>query len=281
MSRLEVINNSGKKEVFSRNKLYLSIRRAGASKALAEKICDAVEKEIYPEIQTKEIFKKVQKILLKENPRSGIRYGLKEAMRLLGPSGFPFEKYVGDIFEQLGFSVVLNQYLQGICVFHEIDILAKEKKYLLIGECKYHILPGARVDLKVGLVHYARFLDLKSGDFFKKTEFKNLKPRPIIITNTKFTTKIIKYAECTGIDLLGWKYPELRGLEYIIESQGFYPITILPSFKGQLLEIFSQEKLMLVQDLLEIDTAKFCKKTGLSQKKISILKKEAEILLLE
>jgi len=142
-------------------------------------------------------------------------------------------------------------------------------------------LPGGRVDLKVGLIHYARFLDLKVGDSFEKIKSKKLKMRPIIVTNTKFTSKIVKYAEGVGIDLLGWKYPELRGLEYVIESERFYPITILPSLTNNLLEIFYQQKLMLVQDLLNIDVVKLSKKTRIPEKKISTIKREAEILLLE
>jgi len=131
------------------------------------------------------------------------------------------------------------------------------------------------------LIHCARFLDLKLGNSFAKIKSKKIKIRPIIITNTKFTSKIIKYAECAGIDLLGWKYPELRGLEYVVESEKFYPITILPSLTNNLLEIFYQQKLMLVQDLLTIDVAKLSKKTSISEKKISAIKREAEILLLE
>lgn len=281
MKKLYIINNLGKQETFSWKKVYRSARQVGASKSLAEEIATIIEKEVYSGQSTREIFRRVKQILSKRYPRGGIRFRLKEAIRRLGPSGFPFEKYIGDIFKRLGFSVQLNQFIKGQCVSHEIDFLAKERKYLFIGECKYHTLPGGRVDLKVGLTHYARFLDLKSGNFFQKGKLENLKARPIIVTNTKFTTKVIKYSECTGIDLLGWKYPVSRGLEYIIESEKFYPITILPSFKGNLLEIFSQERLMLVQDLLEVDVVKFSKKTGIPKQKISALRREAEILLKE
>ena len=75
----------------------------------------------------------------------------------------------------------------------------------------------------------------------------------MIVTNTKFTSEVIKYAECVKINLLGWKYPLNRGLEYVIESEKFYPITILPSLKGELVELFSRQKIMLAQDLLKID----------------------------
>jgi hypothetical protein len=131
----------------------------------------------------------------------------------------------------------------------------------------------------VGLIHYARFLDLKSGDSLNKIKSEKLKIRPIIVTNTKFTSKVIKYSECNRIDLLGWKYPAGRGLEYVIESERFYPITILPSVTNNLLETFYKQRLMLAQDLLNINIVKFSKKTGISEKKISAIKKEAEILL--
>jgi len=281
MKKLYVINSLGRKEPFSWKKICNGAERVGASKTLAKKIANVIKKEAYSGITTKEIFQRVEQILSKEYPRGRIRFRLKEAIRRLGPSGFPFEKYVGGILMRLGFSIKLNQYIKGQYVSHEIDFLAKEKKYFLIGECKYHSLPGGRVDLKVGLIHYSRFLDLKSGNSFENIKSRKLKMRPIIVTNTKFTSKIIKYAEGVGIDLLGWKYPELRGLEYVIESEKFYPITILPSLTNNLLEIFGQQKLMLVQDLLNIDITKFSKKTKIPEKKISAIKREAEILLLE
>lgn len=279
--KLYIINSLGKEEPFSWQKIYNAAERVGAPKALAKEIATIIEKEAYPGITTKEIFQRVEQILSKEYPRGRIRFRLKEAMRRLGPSGFPFEKYIAEIFKQLGFSIKLNQNIKGQCVPHEIDFLAKEEKYFLIGECKYHSLSGGRVDLKIGLIHYARFLDLMAGNSFKNIKLEKLKIRPIIVTNTKFTSKAIKYCECNGIDLLGWKYPKLRGLEYVIESEGFYPITILPSLPNNLLEVFYQQRLMLVQDLLKIDVAKFSKKTRIPQKKISAIKREAEILLLE
>lgn len=280
MKKIYVINKLGEKELFSKAKVYNSARKVGASKKLAEEIATTIRKEVYPGMTTFEIFDRVEDILEKKYPRGGIRFRLKEAIRALGPSGFPFEKYIAGVLQELGFTVELNQFIEGSCVTHEVDIVAKEKKYCLIGECKYHILPGKKADLGIGLHHYARYLDIELGDYCKK-KLKNLKPRPIIITNNKFTKKLLKYAECVGLDLLGWKYPRGTGLEYIIETEKFYPITILPSFKDELLETFSKEKIMLAQDLLKIDPAKYAKKLKVSKEKISALKKEAEILLKE
>ncbi|MDD5760806.1 MAG: ATP cone domain-containing protein [Candidatus Pacebacteria bacterium] len=278
MKDVYIINKSGEKELFSEKKIYSSVRRVGASKKLAEEIATKIRQEIYPGMTTYEIYDRVEEMLEKGYPRGGIRFRLKEAMRNLGPSGFPFEKYIGDILEQLGFKVKINQFIKGSCVVHEVDIVAREKKYCLIGECKYHSLPGSKVDLKIGLYHYARYLDIELSDYCKK-QFKNLQPRPIVITNNKFSRKLIQYAECVGLDLLGWRFPRGTGLEYIIETEKFYPITILPSFKNDLLEPFAAERIMLAQDLLKIDAVKYAKKMGVSEKKIAALKKEAETLL--
>ena len=279
MSKIFIINSLGEREPFSWRKVYQSALRVGAQKALAKHIASQIEKEAYNNIRTREIYKKVQECLYQDFPKGAMRFSLKEAMRKLGPSGFPFEKYVGEIFKRLGFAVQINQHLPGKCVFHEIDLLAKIDRQLLIGECKFHSLPGSRVDLKVALADYARYFDINAGNFFRKASLKKLKTRPMLITNTKFTSEAIRYAECMKIDLLGWRYPMDRGLEYVIESNKFYPITILPSLKGDLLNVCGQEQIMLAQDLLSIDINKCAKKARIPEKRILSLKKEAEILL--
>ena len=129
MKELYVINNSGKKEPFSWKKICNGAERVGASKDLAKQIATTIEKEAYSGITTKEIFRRVERILSKKYPRGRIRFRLKKAIRRFGPSGFPFEKYVADIFKQLDFSVKINQHIKGQCVRHEIDFLAKEEKY--------------------------------------------------------------------------------------------------------------------------------------------------------
>jgi len=279
MAPIHIINSRGEKRPFSWRKVYQSAMRVGAEKALARKIATRIQKEAYDNISTREIFKKVEEYLYQDFPKAGMRFSLKEAMRKLGPSGFPFEKYVAEIFTRLGFKVQLNQNLPGKCVFHEIDFLAKIDKQLLIGECKYHTLIGARVDLKVAMATYACFLDLQSGDLFKKEPFDHLQTRPLLVTNTKFTSEAIRYAECLKIDLLGWRYPENRGLEYVIESNKFYPVTILPSLKDEVLSLCGEHHIMLVQDILAIDAKKCSQQAKIPESRILKIKEEAETLL--
>jgi len=274
MTTLYVINSIGKKEPFSLKKVYRSCRRVGASKDLARKVSKEIEKNVYSGIKTSEIFKWVSQLLSKEAPRSLIRFSLKEAMRRLGPSGFDFEKYIAEIFSKEGFEVKINQQIPGYCISsYEIDFLAKKKDLTYIGECKYHYLPGKRVDLKIALSNHARSLDISKNHSFKG-ELRN-----IMVTNTKFTSEVIKYAKCVGIELLGWNYPSRKGLESIIEKLKLYPITILPSFKRYFKKIFAQERMMLALDLLSDSPQNLVKKLGLPQEEIESLIEEAKVLL--
>lgn len=276
MTSLYIINSNGEREPFSAEKVYRSAKRVGASKELAKKITKTIEKEVYPDITTLEIFKRVKKLLQRETPKAALKFNLKKGIKKLGPTGFPFEKYVGAIFSRNDFEVKLNQHISGFCCKYEIDFVAKKDNLLYIGECKYHNLPGGRVHSNTALTNYARFLDIKKGKFNRK----NLKIKSLLVTNTKFTTKSISYSNCVGVELLGWNYPRNEGLEYLIDSQKLYPITILPSLDRYLAEIFASKKIMLAQDILRIDITKFAKETKISKQHLKRLVKETEILLL-
>jgi len=278
MAKVFVINSRGEKEPFSFNKVYKSARRAGASKELAFKIAKEIEKIVYPGIKTSKIYRKVLQFLAKEDVESRIRFGLKEAIRRLGPSGFPFEKFIGEIFRAQGYRVEFGLNLKGKCgVKYEIDFIAYKDNLFYLGECKFHLNPGERVDLKVGLMNYARFLDLKEGEYCKRFEGYNI--LPLIVTNAKFTNQVIRYSNCVGQELLGWKYPRGRGLEKIIEEHKLYPVTILPSFRKSFIEIFSSKKIMLVKDLLRYSQEELSQITNLPLNYLTALLNEAQNLI--
>ena len=267
-------------KLFSLQKIYKSARRVGADKELARKIVKSIEKEAYPGIKTSKIFKKVKKLLRREIPRAAIRFNLKDGMRKLGPTGFPFEKFIGEIFKKMGFETKINQYLPGLCIkSYEIDFLARKGNLIYVGECKYRNTAGERVHSKDTLANYARFLDILRGPYFKSKKYRNFKTKTMMVTNTKFTSRAIDYSLCAGTALLGWKYPKNKGLEHLIEKEKFYPITILPSLRGYLKDIFISEKIMLVEDVLKIDSQKLAKKFKIPIKRFEPLIKEARILL--
>ena len=275
MSSLFVVKFNGEKEPFSIKKVCRSAMRVGASEKLAKKIARIIEKEAYSGIKTSEIFKRVKKLLQQEVPRAALRFNLKEGMKKLGPTGFPFEQYIGAVFSENGFKIKLNKYISGFCCKkYEIDFLAEKNNFLYIGECKYRHLPRHKVHTDTALANYARFLDIKKGYSFRK----DIKLKSLLITNAKFTTRAVKYSECVGVKLLGWNYPRNKGLEYLIDSQKLYPITILPSLPQFLAKIFASKKIMLAQDILKINIKEFARKTKISKKRLEVLVKEAKSL---
>ncbi len=271
-----VINLKGEEEPFSFKKVFQSAKRAGADSALAKEIASKIEVLIYPGIKTQEIFLKVKKFLKEKDEGTGIRFNLKEAMRKLGPSGFPFEKYIGEIFSVHGFKVVLNQNIKGKYADYEIDFIAQKDNLIYFGECKFRHRRGERVDMSIALAFSAKFQDIEQGSYLKR--FKDCEIKPIIVTNAKFSSSAKKYAKGVGIVLLGWNYPENKGLEKMIETENLYPITIFPSLKGFLIDIFSENKLMLAKNVLKFSPEQLAKKLGVDNNKIISLIQEAKAL---
>jgi len=280
MTLISIVNSRGEKELFSPQKVYKSAVRVGASRQSAQRITNLIAKEVYPGIKTSKIFKRVKSLLHKEFPKAALRFNLKEGIRKLGPTGFPFEKYVGEILNRLGYKTKINQFLPGKCLSeYEIDFIAQKEKVIYVGECKYRNVFGDRVHSSSALANYARFLDISAGSYFKSNIYKGFTIKSMLVTNTKFTGSAQKYSNCMGVELLGWNYPKNKGLEYLIEKEKLYPITILPSLSKHLKDAFTREKIMLVEDILKTDSEKLAKRLKISLKQLKPLINEAEILL--
>lgn len=280
MISLFVINAKGSREPFSFKKVYRSAKRAGASGKTAGKIAKIIKEEAYPGIKTSEIFGRIKKMLGREAPEAALKFNIKEGMRRLGPTGFPFEKYVGEIFKNLGYKVRINQFLSAKCArSYEIDFVAEKGEIIYLGECKYRYNLGDIVRSQDALANYARFLDISKGNYFKSPKYKNRKIKTMLVTNTKFSSKSINYCRCVGAEPLGWNYPKNRGLEYLIDKEKLYPVTILPALKKYIKKALVEEKIILAKDILKIDLEKFAKKHKIQLKHLKLLIGQAKILL--
>lgn len=247
---MDIIKASGQKEKFSEEKLGRSLERAGAQPELRERVSKEVAKKIYPDMGTEKILDQTLFELQKENPVIAARYNLKRAIMELGPTGFPFERYVAKIFEEYGYDTKVGMIIRGYCVNHEVDIIArKETRHFMI-ECKYHNTQGARSDLKVAMYTFGRFLDIKKA-MEEKSRDKIHFHQAWLVTNTKCTSQAIRYAECSGLKIISWRYPENGSLEYFIEKKGLYPITVLSSLTRYAKEKLAQKRIMLAKDLLK------------------------------
>ncbi|MDD3386353.1 MAG: hypothetical protein PHX92_00200 [Candidatus Pacebacteria bacterium] len=272
LNKINVIKLNGDKQLFSANKVYNSALRAGASFSLAKEISLEIEKEIYDGIKTSDIFKKIKEKLRSRDIQISMRFSLKEGINKLGPEGFLFEDFTKKVLSNYCMKIKPGKIIAGKCSKYEIDFLASNKEYFFIGECKYRNRNNSRIDINVPLKSFAILEDIKDGNTFSN---ENL--RSFIVTNSKFTLEAIKYSLCRNIKLLGWKYPENRGLERLIEEKKLYPVTILPSLTKNIFSVFEKQGILLALEVLDMDISKLSK--IINRKKLEKIREEAQILM--
>ena len=222
---IEIIKSSGEKAKFSLDKLCNSLKHSGADHNLVEQIVDKVREELYEGISTNEIYNRAFALLKRKKSVFASKYKLKKAIYELGPTGFPFERFVAAILQYSGYSTRTNQVMNGACVTHEIDVLAEKNGTMIIVECKFHGEEGRNCNVKVPLYILSRYNDVKAHWEAKKKGTKKLDVG-WVATNTRFTKDATQYGKCAGLYLLSWDYPIKDGLKDRIDRLGLYPITV-------------------------------------------------------
>lgn len=229
---ISVLKASGQREPFSEEKLSRSMSRLGVTPNVQSHILNHVKTKIYTDIPTHEIYSYVLDNLGRHAPiATRAKYTLKQAIMLLGPTGYPFEDFVAALLRTEGYQTKVRQILMGKCISHEVDILAFKHNKKIMVEAKFHNNPGIRSDVHVSLYTKARFDDVKEK--YGLTE-------SWVITNTKTTTDAIAFADCSGMKVISWSYPDGKSLRDLIDASGLHPITVLTTLsvyqKQQLLE---------------------------------------------
>lgn len=272
---MKIVKHSGDIVDFNPEKLKNSLLKSGAGKREVETILQAIKSQIYDGISTKQIYKMAFALLKKTANSHAARYNLREAIRLLGPAGFFFEKYIARLFASEHYETVTNLTLQGKCVSHEIDVLVKKNHVIAMVECKYHVGRDAASDVKVPMYILSRFNDLKERQhiiFDKKDSILKC----WIVTNNRFTVDAIDFAKCSGLNLLSWNYPEDNNLKTKNDNRYLYPVTCLTT-----LSISEKEKLLILDVILVkeiIHNSDCLEKIGLSPNRIKNVLKEASEL---
>ncbi len=277
MSPVYITKEDGQVEEFDPIKLQESLIRAGAQQNLAEKIAREMVDDIKAGVCDPEsanggtctvhqIFSKAFEMLKQASIAAAARYSLRRSIMEFGPSGFPFEKYVAQIFNAKGYTTLTDQLVYGGCVPHEVDVVAWNEEKLIMAEVKYHNEQGGKSDLKTALYVKARYDDLKDNSF----TYGDFPPRKIdqwlLITNTKFTETAITYAKCKGLELISWMYPEKGNLLDMIEETKLHPITCLTTLSA------NDKKDLLAHDIVLCKTIyekrQLLKEIGLTDAKI-------------
>ncbi|NAY91326.1 ATPase [Muricauda sp. JGD-17] len=222
--QFEVIKSTGEKAPFSLKKLKASLKKSGASRQVVEHIVQTIANELYPEITTAEIHNRAFALLKKEQSTFASKYKLKKAIYELGPTGFPFERFVGQLLNYSGYTVEVGQIVQGFCVKHEIDILAENSDCFILVECKFHSDKTKKSNVKDPLYIHSRFSDVQK--LWNGADDKKLLKEGWLVTNTRFTADALQYGSCAKLFLLGWNHPKDNALKDRIDRFGLYPITV-------------------------------------------------------
>lgn len=269
-----VTKADGERELFDDSKLVSSLKRSGASNDVVSSIVDHIKAEIEDGTSTSHIYKHAFYLLKKINRPVAARYSLRRAMVGFGPTGFPFEKYIAQVFKAKGFESVTNQIVMGSCVSHEIDVVAYNEDKLIMVEAKFHNTLTEKTDLKVALYVKARYDDLIEQNFSFGGKTRSL-TEGWLITNTKFTDNAIRYGECVGLKMMSFNYPEKGNLADFIEDSGLHPLTCLTTLSQSEKSSLLAKGKVLCSDVKD---KSMLKEVGIKDDKISKIHEEAVAL---
>ena len=232
----------GTTEPYNPEKLVSSLMRSGAEHRLARDISRAVEAGLYSGVTTQEIYRHAFSKLREARRGAAARYSLKRAILEFGPSGFPFEAYISELFRAEGARTEIDQIIQGACVEHEVDVVVHNGGSIMYVEAKFHNAAGFKTDLKTVLYVKARLEDIESR---RKQNGEHEPMRGLVVTNTKFTDMAARYAACAGVELLGWEEPQGGTLHDRIDASKLYPVTALTTLNRREKTALLSQKIVL------------------------------------
>nr|WP_297789554.1 ATP cone domain-containing protein [uncultured Allomuricauda sp.] len=232
VKEFHITKSSGEKVIFSIDKLKKSLQHSGASEEMVQEIVERVMDELYSGISTREIHNRAFALLKKRKSIYASKYKLKKAIYELGPTGFPFERFISGILHFSGYATKVGEILEGTCVSHEIDVVAIKNGTLNVIECKFHGEDGLKCNIKIPLYIHSRYQDVKEPlEAQKKGDFKET--LGWVATNTRFTQDALAYGKCVGLYLLSWDHPFGDGLKDRIDRLRLYPITVSTLLSGR------------------------------------------------
>lgn len=273
---INIIKSTGEPQPFDKAKVRRTVLRSGVSEDIADRIADEVEKRVMEGMQTKEIYDMVVALLEREAPAASRRYDLRNAILRLGPAGFDFEKYIAELLAAYGYKTELPPILEGICITHEVDVLAEKDGRVAMIEAKLRQELGIFITIKDTMSTWARFLDIIDASKVGKA------PRLDecwIMTNSRLSTQSIQYGHCKNMVMLSWDHPKERPLPRWIDDVSLYPVTILKGVDANKLRAFSAANIMLLRDLVKMPPEELEKSLALPKETIKNLIEEAKMIL--
>jgi hypothetical protein len=268
-----ITKRSGEKVPFNKEKLIASLEQSGAGEEDIRQIVAFVVSRMTEGMSTRRVYQMAYAMLRKKSQKAAGKYRLKKAIFELGPTGYPFERFVAELLKYQGYETEVGKIIQGHCVQHEVDVIASRdnRKYMI--ECKFHSDPGKKCDVKVSLYIKSRFWDVEK-QWKKQPDAANQFNQGWIVTNTRFTNDAMQFGKCAGLHLISWDYPDQGSLKDRIDISGFYPVTVLDSLRKHEKENLLSQDIVICRYL----NREALLKAGIQQNRIGkILKEAAEV----
>lgn len=266
---------SGEIVPFNVERLRHSLKRARAKPEAIEEVVKAVSASLYPGMTTKEIYRKAFSLLQKGADSTAARYKLKNAIMELGPAGFAFEKFVAALLQKEGYRTHTGEIVEGVCVKHEVDVIAERNNTRCMIECKFHGNQGKFSDVKVPLYIRSRFVDVAQS-WEKNPTLEGKHFEGWVVTNTRFTSDAEQYGQCVGLTLLSWDWPLDEGLKDRIDRTGLHPITCLTTITRAEKKALLGKDVVLCADMCH--APKVLNSLGVSKNRINRILNEAQEL---
>lgn len=273
VSQIMVTKSDGRIVSFDPNKIIRVLRKVGAEEQAISLILQQTYKILYEGIPTKKIYKSVFENLKRMDKSIAGRYNLKNAIFALGPSGFPFEQYVGALFIAEGYSVKTGISVSGKCLDHEVDVVAENTSELNMMECKFHSTNKIYCSIQHSLYVRARFWDIEDNWKEISTDLSR-KFFGWLVTNTRFSTDAITYGTCSNLKMMSWDFPLNDGLKDRIDKLGLHPVTSIVSLSQKEKRELLAMNIVLCQSL----NADILRSLGITESRIfDIIKESANL----
>ncbi len=272
-----VTKANGAREPFRKSKIIDTCTRMGLKRKEAKAIANEIERRAYDGISTKEILNMIFELARHHKPHFQHRIDLRTAISLLRPKP-DFEIFARELLKSAGYQVFPNQKVDGFCVDHEIDgTLVDDEGNVFMLEVKHHVNPHVYTGMDVCLVARAVFEDINRGFETNKNDLKL--DGIVILCNTKFSEHATRYANCTGINLIGWDVPEEFNVEKLVEENKLYPITLIKNLGKKDLERFGDAGIVLLKQLVETSFEELRRKTRIHRQTLEWYIKIAKSML--
>ena len=273
---LRVRKADGRLEKFDKQKVVRTCLKLRVGRSEAERIAEEVEREIYDGIPTSRILNLVYEKVRELRPSLRHAHDLRESIAMLRPKP-DFEQYIRLVLESIGYRVEGNKILEGRCVDHEIDGVAVKGDETLLLEVKHHVNPHTPTGLDVFLRVYSTYLDLMEGYRLELQPYKFTSI--LVVCNTKISAHARRYAECMKIAHIGWRYPEGRALEDMIEEYKLYPITMIRGLNEEIIARLGDIGIVTLKQVIQQGENEISVRAGIPVEEVREIKEKARKIL--